>query len=72
MSRLDALGQPSELQIPQSSFVLWLFAPEQGNCFADAHIIVVEVAEARKGDSWQEEETRMGHLDFGIPVNVIC
>lgn len=52
--------------------VLWLFAPEQGNCFADAHIVVIEVAEASKGDCWQEEETRIGHPDFGIPVNVVC
>lgn len=49
-----------------------LFAPEQGNGFADAHVVVVEVAQASKGHGGQEEEACVGHLDLCVPVDIIC
>ena len=49
-----------------------LFAPEQANSFADAHVVVVEVAKTSEGDRGQEEETCIGHLDLCVTVNVVC
>lgn len=49
-----------------------LFAPEEGDGFADAHVVVVEVAQAGKGHGGQEEEARVGHLDLCVAVNVVC
>ena len=46
-------------------------APEQRHGLADAHIVVVEVAEASEGDGRQEEEPRVRHLDLGVPVDVV-
>lgn len=48
-----------------------LFAPEEGNGFADAHVVVVEVAQTGKGHGGQEEEARVGHLDLCVTVNVV-
>ena len=61
------LGHPRVL-----SPALGSLAPEQGHGLADAHVVVVEVAEASEGDSGQEEEPRVGHLDLGVPVDVVC
>ncbi|KAF3847217.1 hypothetical protein F7725_020245 [Dissostichus mawsoni] len=46
------------------------FAPEQGDGFAEAHVVVVEVAETGEGDRGQEEEAGVGHLDLCVPMNV--
>lgn len=48
-----------------------LFAPEEGNGFADAHIVVVEVTQAGKGHGGQEEEACIGYLDLCVTVNVV-
>lgn len=40
------------------------FAPEEGNGFADAHVVVVEVAKTSEGDRGHEEETCIGNLDL--------
>lgn len=53
---------------PQS----YSLAPEQGDSFAYAHVVVVEVAKTSEGDRGQEEESRVGHLDLCVPVNVVC
>lgn len=47
------------------------FAPEKGHGFADADVMVVEVAKAREGDGGQEEQTCTGQLDLSVPVNVV-
>lgn len=47
------------------------FAPQERHGFADAHIVVVEVAEASEGEAGQEEEAGVGHLRFGVAVNVV-
>lgn len=49
-----------------------LFAPEEGDGFADAYIIVIEVAQTGKGHGGQEEETRVSHLDLCVTMNVVC
>lgn len=51
---------------PQGSF-----APEQRHGSADAHVVVVEVAEASEGEGGQQEEAGVGHLHLGIAVNVV-
>lgn len=48
------------------------FAPQKSDGFADAHVIVVEVAKTSKGEGRQEEEARVGHLGLGFAVNVVC
>lgn len=48
------------------------FAPEEGNSFTDAHIVVVEVAETSEGDSGQKEETSIGNFNLCVTVNVVC
>lgn len=40
------------------------FAPQEGNGFADAHVVVVEVAKTSEGDRGHEEETCIGNLDL--------
>lgn len=47
------------------------FAPQQRDGFADSHVVVVEVAEAGEGDRGQQEEARVGHLDLGVPMDVV-
>lgn len=47
------------------------FAPEQRHGFADAHVVVVEVAEAGEGDGGQDEEAGSGQLDLGVAVNIV-
>lgn len=47
------------------------FAPEKGDGFADADVVVVEVAKAREGDGRQEEQTCIGDLDLSVPMNVV-
>lgn len=37
-----------------------LFAPEEGNGFADAHVVVVKVAQAGKGHGGHQEEAHVG------------
>lgn len=46
-------------------------APQQGDGFADAHVVVVEVAQTGEGDGGQEEEARVGQLDLCVAVNVV-
>lgn len=46
-------------------------APEERQGFADAHVVVVEVAEASEGDAGQEEEAGVGHPDLGVAVDVV-
>lgn len=47
------------------------FAPEEGDGFDDAHVVVVEVAQTGKGHGGQQEEAGVGHLDLGVAVNVV-
>lgn len=65
---------PPDIQVFITTFPVHqsLFAPEEGNGFADAHVVVVEVAQAGKGHSGQEEEAHVGYLDFCVTVNVVC
>lgn len=63
----QCLGPP-KFSSPHS----YLFAPEQANSFADAHVVVVEVAKTSEGDRGQEEETCIGHLDLCVTMNVVC
>lgn len=65
MSR--CLGSSITFQFSQFSF-----APEEGNSFTDAHIVVVEVAETSEGDSGQKEETGIGNFNLCVTVNVVC
>lgn len=58
---------PSQCPSPQ----FYSFAPEQGNGFADAHVVVVEVAKTSEGDRGQEEQTCVGNLDLCVSVNVV-
>lgn len=48
------------------------FAPQQSYRFADAHVVVVEVAQAGESDSGQQEESGVGHLDLRFSVNIVC
>lgn len=47
------------------------FAPEKSDGFADANVIVVEVAKTREGNCGQQEETSFGNLDLGVPMNIV-
>lgn len=64
---IQYLGPP-KFPSPQ----LCSFAPEQGNGFADAHVIVVEIAKTGESDCGQQEEPCIGHLDLCVTVNVVC
>lgn len=48
------------------------FTPQEGHRFTNAHVVVVEVAEAGEGDGGQKEQARVSHLDFSVSVNVVC
>lgn len=52
--------------------VSYSLAPEQGDSFAYAHIIVVEVAKTSKGNCRQEEEPHIGKLDLCVSVDIVC
>lgn len=49
-----------------------LFAPQEADGFADAHVVVVEVAKAGEGDRGQQEETCVDQFDLRVAVNVVC
>lgn len=51
---------------PQSSL-----APEERHRPADAHVAVVEVAEASEGDGGQQQKAGLGQLHLGFAVNVV-
>ena len=59
------------LPFPPAS-VQYSFAPQQSYSFADAHVVVVEVAEASEGDGGQKKEPSVGKLDLGVSVDVVC
>lgn len=47
------------------------FTPQEGHRFANAHVMVVKVAEAGEGDSGQNKQACISHLDFSISVNIV-
>lgn len=59
-------SRPPRTPSPVSSF-----APQQSDGFADADVVVVEVAKTREGERGQEEETSAGHLDLRVSVDVV-
>lgn len=46
-------------------------APEHGHSLADAHVMVVEVAEASEGQGRQNVQPRVGHFNGDVSVHVI-
>lgn len=48
------------------------FTPQEGHSFTNPHVMVVEVAQAGEGDSRQNEEAGVSHLDFKVSMNVVC
>lgn len=46
-------------------------APEHGHSLADAHVVVVEVAEASEGQGRQDVQPRVGHFNGDISVHII-
>lgn len=47
-------------------------APEHGHGLADAHVVVVEVAEAGEGQSRQDVQPHVGHFNGHVSVHIIC
>lgn len=48
-----------------------LFAPEESHSFTNPYVVVIKVAETRKGDRGQKKEACSGQLDFRLSVNVV-
>lgn len=46
-------------------------APEHGHSLADAHVLVVEVAEASEGEGRQDVQPRVGHLNGDVSMHII-
>lgn len=64
---VDFLFKLDNIPLPSPSSL----APEECDGFADAHVIVVEVAKASEGDGRHEEEAGVGRLHLGLAVNVV-
>jgi len=47
------------------------FAPQQGYCFADAHVVVVEVAKTGESEGGDQKKCAVGDLDVGLSVDVV-
>lgn len=47
-------------------------APEHGHGLADAHVVVVEVAEAGEGQGRQDVQPHVGHFNGHLSVHIVC
>lgn len=56
---------------PEPPVTVHLFTPEESHSFTNPYVVVIEVAETRKGDRGQNEEGCSGQLDFRLSVNVV-
>lgn len=60
------MKQRQQRTIPGSSE-----APEHGHSLADAHVVIVEVAEAGEGQGRQDVQPHVGHLNGHISMHII-
>lgn len=65
-------GKPSRPKpLSQPCVTVHLFTPEKSHSFTNPYIVVIKVAETRKGNSGQNEERCSGQLDFRLAMNVV-